>query len=252
MPPDATAASAFDIKSADLPLMAFRLKTADLAALTQALNQQLGATPGFFEREPALIDLEALPADSPAPDLLALLPVLKAHGLLPLAVRGMREAWQDSLGAQLQASGLALAEEARVRRGAESSNAAQPAAAPEPVRPQLADAMVIDKPLRSGQQCYARGRDLVVLAAVNPGAEVIADGHIHIYAPLRGKAIAGARGFGGARIFAQHMDPELIAIAGVYRTSENPLPDAVRGRPAQVLLHSGPDGERLQISPLGT
>ena len=68
------------------------------------------------------------------------------------------------------------------------------------------------------------------MAMVNPGAEVIADGHIHVYAPLRGKAIAGARGMGDARIFALSMAPELISIAGIYRTSETPWPDAVRGR----------------------
>ena len=116
--------------------------------------------------------------------------------------------------------------------------------------PALTDAMVIDKPLRSGQQVYAKGRDLIVLAMVNPGAEVLADGHIHIYAPLRGKAIAGARGFTGARIFAQSMDPELISIAGVYRTSENPLPAEVRGQAAQVSLQTGPDGDKLRIMPL--
>ena len=105
--------------------------------------------------------------------------------------------------------------------------------------------MVIDRPLRSGQQVYARGRDLVVLAMVNPGAEVIADGHIHVYAPLRGKAIAGARGNADARIFALSMDPELISIAGIYRTAENPLPADIKGRPAQVRLNAGPDGDKL-------
>ena len=92
-------------------------------------------------------------------------------------------------------------------------------------------ALVIDKPLRSGQQVYARGRDLVVMAMVNPGAEVIADGHIHVYAPLRGKAIAGARGNADARIFALGMAPELISIAGIYRTSEIALPESCRARP---------------------
>jgi septum site-determining protein MinC len=110
--------------------------------------------------------------------------------------------------------------------------------------------MVIDKPLRSGQQVYAKGRDLIVLAIVNAGAEVIADGHIHIYAPLRGKAIAGARGNTQARIFAQVMEPELISIAGIYRTSENALPKEVLGQAAQVCLQSGPDGDKLWVLPL--
>jgi septum site-determining protein MinC len=109
--------------------------------------------------------------------------------------------------------------------------------------------MVIDKPLRSGQKVYARGSDLVVLAMVNQGAEVVADGHIHVYAPLRGKAMAGASGNVQARIFSLCLEPELISIAGVYRTSENPLPAAVHGKPAQVQLSN--DGQdRLLINPL--
>jgi len=111
-------------------------------------------------------------------------------------------------------------------------------------------ALIVDKPLRSGQQVYARGRDLVVLAMVNAGAEVIADGHIHVYAPLRGKAIAGARGNTEARIFALAMEPELVSIAGIYRTSDVPLPEAVRQRAAQVRLLSGPDGDKLVIDAL--
>jgi septum site-determining protein MinC len=85
---------------------------------------------------------------------------------------------------------------------------------------------------------------------VNPGAEVIADGHIHVYAPLRGKAIAGARGNADARIFALVMDPELISIAGIYRTSDKPLPADVLGRPAQVRLTPGPDGDKLVVDAL--
>ncbi len=107
---------------------------------------------------------------------------------------------------------------------------------------------MIDRPVRSGQQIYARGRDLVVLAMVNPGAEVIADGHIHVYAPLRGRAIAGARGDTSARIFALDMQPELISIAGVYRTTETPLAPEVWRRPAQIHLASGDDGDKLIVT----
>ena len=106
-------------------------------------------------------------------------------------------------------------------------------------------AMVVDKPLRSGQHVYARGRDLIVLAMVNPGAEVMADGHIHVYAPLRGKAIAGARGNAEARILTLCLEPELVSIAGVYRTSETPFPPEVAGKPAQVRLSS--DGQEKLI-----
>jgi len=117
-----------------------------------------------------------------------------------------------------------------------------PAAAPV-IEPPPASALIIDKPLRSGQQVYARGRDLVVTAMVNPGAEVIADGHIHVYAPLRGKAIAGARGNTDARIFSLSLQAQLLSIAGVYRTSEVPLPAEVLGKPTQVRLQGGADGK---------
>ena len=97
--------------------------------------------------------------------------------------------------------------------------------------------LVVDRPLRSGQQVYARGGDLVVLAPVNPGAEVIADGHIHVYAPLRGRAIAGAKGDTAARIYTTCMQAELLSIAGVYRTGEAALPAELLGTAAQVRLH---------------
>lgn len=106
--------------------------------------------------------------------------------------------------------------------------------------------MVIDRPLRSGQRVYARGGDLVVLGVVSHGAEVIADGNIHVYGPLRGRAIAGANGDIDARIFAVAMEPELISIAGTYRTTDKPLADEVRGKPAQARL----DGEKMLIEPL--
>ena len=110
--------------------------------------------------------------------------------------------------------------------------------------------MVIDKPMRSGQKVYARGADLVVLAMVNQGAEIVADGNIHVYAPLRGKAMAGARGNAAARIFSLCLEPELISIAGVYRTSETPLPENVAGKPAQVRLSTEGGQDKLLIEPL--
>ena len=111
-----------------------------------------------------------------------------------------------------------------------------------------APTMVVDRPLRSGQRVYARGGDLVVLTTVSFGAEIIADGHIHVYGPLRGRAMAGARGDTTARIFTTAMEAQLVSVAGIYRTSEQPLPATVQGRPAQVRL----DGERLLIEPLAT
>ena len=241
------ATSVYDIKSADLPLVAFQLKSMDLQAVAQALQAQLGESPDFFDQDPVLIDLDSLPEQTGTLDVAALMALLARHKLRPVAVKTSQTEW---LQAARQA-GLVLGDDVRIRRQAPAAAAQMPVSAPAPkAAPALADAMVLDKPLRSGQQVYAKGRDLVVLAMVNPGAEVIADGSIHVYSSLRGKAIAGARGNTKAMIFAHAMEPELISIAGVYRTSENPLPAEVAGLPAQVCLQSGPDGDKLLISPL--
>jgi septum site-determining protein MinC len=107
--------------------------------------------------------------------------------------------------------------------------------------------MIVDRPVRAGQQIYARGCDLVVLAMVSAGAEVIADGNIHVYAPLRGRALAGARGNTSARIFVRSMEAELVSIAGVYRTIEQALPESIKGKPTQIQL----ENERLVMTALG-
>jgi len=131
------------------------------------------------------------------------------------------------------------AQEAPLEPAAEDVAVAEAPAAAAP-------ALIVDRPLRSGQQVYARGGDLVVLAVVSYGAEVIADGSIHVYAPLRGRAVAGARGDTRARIFTTCMEPQLISIAGTYRTTETALPADVLGKPAQARL----EGERLVVEAL--
>jgi septum site-determining protein MinC len=106
--------------------------------------------------------------------------------------------------------------------------------------------LVVDKPLRSGQRVYAKGGDLIVLSVVSYGAEVIADGNIHVYAPLRGRALAGALGDTSARIFTTCMEPQLLSIAGIYRTTETELTADVLGKPAQVRL----EGEKIVVEAL--
>jgi septum site-determining protein MinC len=242
----------YEIKSADLSLVALLLKTTDIAEVSRALKQQMAESPGFFDQDPVVIDVSGLGlVDDETIDLKDLMVVLREHALVPLAIKGA----PASLLSLAKGAGLVDATDARIRRSAPLAEAPIPQAPPvEQLAPPPTPvgAMRIDKPLRSGQQIYAKGRDLIVMGMVNAGAEVIADGHIHIYGTLRGKAIAGARGNGDAQIFAQVMEPELISIAGVYRTSENPLSQDVLGKPAQVSLQSGPDGDKLLITPLKT
>ena len=242
----------FDIKSASLPLLTLRLKSPDLARLGEELHAQYGDMPDFFEDDGVVLDLSTLPAEQTGSeiDFQQLGELLQARRLRLLAVRGGSAQQQ----ADARALGLLLAPEVRVQApsAAPAADATLPTAdsaatAPEPPPP---GALVIDRPLRSGQQVYARGRDLVLLAMVNPGAEVIADGHIHVYAPLRGRAIAGARGWAEARIFARDMRPDLVSIAGVYRTGDDPLPDTVWGRAASVRLASSEAGDKLIFEPI--
>jgi septum site-determining protein MinC len=256
-----TKPSTFEIKSANLPLVALLLKTTHLPTLTAEWLAQFGDSPDFFDQDPLVIDLSPLahqPDAEGVPDFDALLALLRGHRVCPIAVKGGTPAQV----AAAQAAGLVVATDVVLPRTSTPEPVVEPVAdtghetpaAPVPTPPPAAGlpALVVDKPLRSGQQVYARGRDLVVMAMVNPGAEVIADGHIHVYAPLRGKAIAGARGNGDARIFALSMEAELISIAGIYRTSDVPLPADVQGRPAMVSLQVGPEGDKLVLSPLQT
>jgi len=242
----ATSSSTFEIKSANLPLVALLLKSTDLAALSRELALRFGDMPDFFDQDALMIDLSPLQSAAnggDAIDFSSLISLLGSYQLVALAVKGGNEA---QMNAALQAGLLPVPDAHLVnQRPAEPAPQARPAA-PSGAAP--LGALVIDKPLRSGQQVYARGRDLVVLAMVNAGAEVIADGHIHVYAPLRGKAMAGARGNTDARIFALELEAELLSIAGVYRTSENPLPPGVAGHPAQVRLVTGENGDRLVMS----
>lgn len=248
----ANAPTLFDIKSAQLPLVALRVKSDRLDQVAEELAAQYADVPDFFDNDALLIDFSLLDAaDSTEPTPMAfeaLLQAAKSLHLRPVAVRGGGE-----VHAQLaEQAGLVVTDEvlpakvtAASAAAATQSMAAAPAPTPVEAPAAAPAALIIDKPLRSGQQVYARGRDLVVLAMVNAGAEVIADGHIHVYAPLRGKAIAGARGNTEARIFALAMEPELVSIAGIYRTSEVPWPDEVLGKPTQVRLFSGPEGDKL-------
>ncbi len=274
----ANATAVLDLKSAALTLIAVVLKTPDLALVAEELERRFVESPNPFDNDPVVLDLAVLKGEAAAPDLAALVALLARHRMRAVAVRGAGEHLREAV----LALGLGEAPEelplpaARREPRAESPDASAPAptaaapasapaagpaqaqaAPPQAAPPQAAPAaaapppaaaptLLIDRPLRSGQQVYARGGDLVVLAAVSDGAEVIADGSIHVYGPLRGRAIAGARGNVDARIFSTVMEPQLVSIAGIYRTSETPLAPEVRGKPAQVRL----EGERLLVEPL--
>ncbi|MBU3739495.1 MAG: septum site-determining protein MinC [Rhodoferax sp.] len=243
--------ASFEIKSGRLELEALVVRDPDLARVAHDFEARFGKgsdNADFFDHHALVIDLTAIGADASPTQLTALIKAMKKCRVVPIALKGASAECQD----KARTAGLAhIAPEAwRQPVAAERPVAQASAPLPPTVTPASpVPTLVVDKPLRSGQKVYARGGDLVVMAMVNPGAEVVADGHIHVYAPLRGKAMAGARGNTAARIFSLCLEPELVSVAGLYRTSEHPLPDAVRAKPAQVRL--SPDGQdRLLIEAL--
>ena len=246
--PDAPATAAFALRSAALTLVCVVIKTTDLSRLAEEMETRIGATPELFDNDPVAIDLTPLREATETIDFQALITLLKQHRMLPIAAKGGNtQQMADALAAGLAEApegGLPARAEAPAPQQQAPAEVMAPVAPPPP--PQTVRTLVIDKPLRSGQQVYAKGGDVVVLAAVNPGAEVIADGSIHVYAPLRGRAIAGAKGYEQARIFTTCMEPQLVSIAGTYRTTEVPLPAEVLGKPASVRL----EGDKLIVEPL--
>jgi len=251
-----------EIKISTVVAVAALLGDTDLAKVSAALSQVTGGTPDYFEDEFTVIDLGNLLAP-PVPGSIAwpeLIALFRSHRLNPVAVRNAPESLED----EIRAFGLSIdgMDQSRTFEltpppsppQAELSAAATaaPTPAPKPVAAQIAETTaattavvtkVIDTPVRSGQRVYARGGDLVVMATVNPGAEVIADGSIHVYAPLRGRALAGAAGSSEARIIATSMEAELVSIGGVYRTFEDGWPKELKGQAVQVLLQD----ERLEL-----
>jgi septum site-determining protein MinC len=271
----------FELRSGSVDTLMFVVKTTDLDSMRAELTRRFEATPEFFANDVVAIDVRRLAGDERVPlaeiaqllDSVRMRPVgvvanaeqvWATESALPLLEardrRGApaKQADEDSAATASAATGAATAAatSAAASTGAsaamaaasaaESTAALEPTSAAEPVRlatsPQT---MVVDKPLRSGQRIYAKG-DLVVLGLVSYGAEVIAEGNIHIYAPLRGRALAGVQGNHDARIFCTCLEPELISIAGIYRTTENPLPADVLGKPVQIWLEE----EKLMIEPL--
>lgn len=260
-----------EFKGTTLPVVSVTLHSLQLGLLARTAAELFGDE-AFFEGDAAVLELDRIEgSESTRPiDWAALCTTFHNHGLHVIGVRG----GSDELRASAAAAGLpGFADFKRTSRIADVSTASAatvqagpvqavtPASVQEtpppldqPAQPTFTPALVIDRPLRSGQQAYARGGDLVVLAAVNAGAEVIADGSIHIYAPLRGRALAGASGSTGARIFTTRFEAELVSIAGVYRTFDAGIPDQLAGRPVQVQLSVTADeaSSHLTIESLAT
>jgi septum site-determining protein MinC len=248
--------SALELRGVLTALNVLRVVSPDLEAIARSLDARIQEAPDLFNGAPVVLDVSALEGDMEAGTkplhglrLGRLVDLLRTRGLVPVAVSGLpagraHEAQQAGLGI-LDASGAKKLtrrapqeqrpqpEAAGAKGGQAQSQTAPPAPAFDP-----SATLTLTQPIRSGQIVYADGRDAIALAGVNPGAELIADGNIHIYSALRGRAMAGARGNTDARIYCHKFEADLVAIAGVYLSADE-LPKQHRGKAVQVWLQDG-------------
>ncbi len=228
----------FQFKSTRAALNELILTTSDTQLLKPQLAAHAARVPMLFSNMPVILNLQQLPSAPTLEALQSLLALCRELSLVPVGLKAAPESATELC------TTLQLADFSHQRRSTRDSEPAK--TAPEPAepapapQPATAAAKVITTPVRSGQQVYARGSDLVILAPVSAGAEVMADGHIHVYGPLRGRAMAGVNGNTDARIFCQSMEAELISIAGYFKTSED-LHAECWQQPIQALLR----GSRL-------
>ncbi len=226
-------AQAFELKGSLFTLTVFRLQQIDIDAIETQLTTMLKRTPNFFRHMPLVLDVSHIKSANILAEFNALLQLLHNNNMIPVGIRGADEITQE-LAAN---AGLAIfpisksepqspAQTTKSKQANTVSNAAK----------------LITQPVRSGQQIYARGTDLIVMASVSHGAELLADGNIHVYGTLRGRALAGVHGDKNARIFCKKLDSELIAIAGHYQIKEN-LHTEDYPQPVQIYL----DDDHIRI-----
>lgn len=248
-----------DLKIGQVGIANLRIRVLDVARLAEEMRGRVQRAPKLFARAAVVIDFGGLAKTPDAETARALIDGLREAGVLPVALAygtSEIERLSEQLGLPLLAKfrasyerdgdapePMAAAPEPARRASAAAANPVPsvPAAPAAPASPGLLHA----SPVRSGQQIYAANRDLTLLANVGAGAEVMADGSIHVYGPLRGRALAGAQGWEGARIFCREFHAELVAIAGRYRVLED-IPKALRGKAVQAWL----EGDQLRLEAL--
>jgi septum site-determining protein MinC len=232
-------ATPFELEGMVSTVTVLRLSSPDLNAVKRGLRTKLEQLPGFFLDAPLVIDLSALEGtdDEPVDDpievpLESIGHMLRELKVVPVGVRNLREARR----AEARAAGIGV-----IHGGGKRPAKTQPkdVAPAEGRRVEATQgALILRTPLRSGKLVYAEQCDAVVLAPVNAGAEIIADGNIHVYSSLRGRALAGAHGNEEARIFCRSLEADLVAIAGCYLRADE-IPEKNRGKPAQIYLENG-------------
>jgi septum site-determining protein MinC len=242
---------AAELKGSVFTLTVLRIYNTDLDAIEQSLGKTIAQGPRFFANAPVVIDVEQLRENPQAGDLdfAALNRILRKLKLVPVGLRHGDPQQQETA----IAAGLAVMQGGQIRNLEAQEATKKPDTKTEPPPEKIAvrdenravedtqrhDTLTVRQPVRAGQQVFAKQGDLVVLSAVNAGAELVADGHIHVYAPLRGRALAGVNGNEQARIFCQSFEAQLVSIAGHYRVFDDVVPKEFFRKPVQIFLDDG-------------
>lgn len=243
---EAAQAPAIDIRFGQVGLIQVLIWSTDPGAILDELTGRVATAPKFFQRTAVSLDLGPLGREPTVEEMRGVLEAVRRAGMCPVGLASGSEAAQ-ALSKPLDLPVLPPFRQFRPPMQAVPQGASAAAQrVEEDAAEQGATTQLHQHPVRSGQRLYARGRDLVITASVGAGAEAIADGCVHVYGALRGRAVAGARGDGAARVFCQEFRAELVSIAGVFRVFET-LPPELAGKPVQAWL----DGDVLHFERLG-
>jgi septum site-determining protein MinC len=216
-----------ELKADTFILPTLRMSGLDLQAVDMCLNERVAKAPEFFRNTPVVMDITDLPEDYEDGELSIAVGAIRGYGLVPIGIRGGSKTHQE----QARLMDLAVFPKSRRRAAAASATPADP-----DTETRVLPAKVVNTPVRSGQRVYAQGGDLVLLAPVSSGAEVVADGHVHAYAAIRGRVLAGVKGDESACIFCKDLKAELVSIAGRYKVNED-LNPRFMGRLVSISLN---------------
>ncbi|MNJ09002.1 Septum site-determining protein MinC [compost metagenome] len=240
-------APVFQLKGSMLAITVLELAQNNLEGLDRQLAAKVAQAPNFFSNTPLVLALDKLPVSEGAVDLPGLMRICRHHGLRTLAIRANRiEDIAAAIAIDLPVLPPSGARERPVEPEPEVRKPEPAPAPPPPPEPAIKPTRIITTPVRGGQQIYAQGGDLVVVSSVSPGAELLADGNIHVYGAMRGRALAGIKGNTRARIFCQQLTAEMVSIAGQYKVSEDLRRDPLWGTGVQISL----SGDVLNITRL--
>lgn len=231
---------ALEFKSSTFSVPVLVLASDDLMIIEQQLDAKIRLAPEFFKNSPLVLDVQEINKQKKEPDVRAVIALIRKLGLLPIGIRGGNQEQNDiAIGLGIPVHSIHAASAA-----VDAKKSAAPAQAPDEKESSQPGTTMITHPIRSGQRVYAAG-DLIIVAPVSAGTEILAEGNIHVYGTLRGRALAGVQGNDEARIFCYDLQAELISIAGNYKISED-INQSVRGRPVQIYL----DNRKLIIKEL--